>query len=1454
MAVDITTIGIEYDTSGLEKGTRAQDKTRESANKLGDSVDKAEKSFSSLNKILGIAAGAMAAVGGVMLAKQFTETADAVSLMDARLKMATGSLQDFKQAQKDIYAISQANNVGIKETTSLYTKLSDPVRRLGGTSKEVAAIVDSFATSLRVGGASAQEASAATLQFAQAMGSGRLQGDEFRSIAEASPRFMKALADGMRVPIEKLKELGSEGKLSADIVGNALVKSLDQLKKEAAGLPDTVSGAITRFKNDVILAVGEISNSQGFTVGFAGLIEQARGLIPVIKDEVMGAFVAVNGWIERNKEEIGKVWEVAKGIVGDVWEVAKGVFSVAGFIVEWVTQSGLVKTTFETIRLLIAGFQDGVTAIGAGFAYVGSQIFQMVLMPLQKVLETTAKVAGVFDDQMAANLRAVAKEIDDFAKGGENYAKSVADAFGKGDSAVGRLNAELGKSKEATKEVGKAAAAAGGDYKALQNTVTDTGKKTKQLSIEQQAAQSIREQAHKREIDMLKSIDKEMASYAKDQIDRSKEVTKEIIANINDQAKTYLAFNKSLYDHAERMSDLNTLAQLEIDTLGMSSVQRNTLIEQKKIEIALEKQLKDIRASNMAQGEKDILEEKAKTQANIDKSTAELRAQQGEWSKFYGEIYNGLSDSLYRGFEAGKGFGKSFLDSIKNLFKTNIIKIGVQAIMGGGIGLSGAASAASAAGSASSGIGGIMSTIGGISDFVGSIGTAGGVFGSTGFMASLAGGLQGAGVGSGLTSALGLQIGNTVSSVLGSSVSGAVSSGISAASSVLGAIPVWGWAALAGGALLSKFGGGGDRVTGQQSISGMLGTNNISRDVPFTKSGGLLGKSDAGVWNYNLATSAAIASNGRSYTDTASQASDTAMLQQLNSNYAALQEAAKGYASILGLSADAVTAVSDRINFNLGKTKEETDAAMQAAFGQIANDITNRLSPAIASFSKEGEQVSATMARLAGSLVSVNEVLGQNGFTKFAQTLEGGNAAARLAELSGGIEKLATGAQYFFENFLTDAEKIKPSMELVSSTMAGLGQSSVDTIEEFKNLVQGLDLSTQSGAEMYAKLIEIAPQFKAVADYMNQNSQEAKKLAEEERKATAIREQASSLQEEYNQLTMTTTQLMELQRATIDQSNLARYDEIQALKARSAAEAQAAEQAKAIAGQRASLQDELDQLTMTEAQLIEKKRATYYDQNLDIFDQIQAEKARAAQMQADAKLFEELARAQAEQQALLNKQQDDATRQAQEVAKQSQDAANKIREAWQGLTDNVFDEVKRIRGLMSANSAVGFASAQTAFTIASAKASAGDQAAYKALPDLSKALLSIAEQQAPTLDALRLIQAQTAASLLATSSKLGFQLPSFAVGTDYVPQDMIAQIHKGEQIVPAAFNPTRNKSESQNNTSMRDLIQRVEMLSFELKAIAGHTSATTRILDRAIVDDKMQIATPQGEPIETTVV
>ncbi len=1116
MALDITTIGIEYDTSGLEKGTRAQDKTTQSANKLGESVDRTEKSFSSLNKMLGYAAGALAAVGGVMLAKQFVQTADAITLMDARLKLATGSLEDFHQAQKDIYAIAQANNVGLQETSQLYTKLSDPVRRLGGTSKEVGAIVDSFATSLRVGGASAQEASAATLQFAQAMASGRLQGDEFRSIAEASPRFMKALADGMGVPIEKLKEFGSEGKLTADVVGNALVKSLDQLKKEAQSIPDTVSGSITRFKNDVLLAVGEISNAQGFTTGFAGLIESARGLIPVIKDEVLGAFVAVNGWIDRNREGLINVWDNVKGIVGGVWEVVKGAASAFGFITEWATQSGLVKTTLETIRFLIAGVQDGVTIIGAGFALMGSKIFQFILEPLQKVLEKSAKIAGLFNDELAEKIRGIGTDIGDFAKSGENYANSVAKAFGEGDSAVGRLNVELGKSASATKEIGKeskkATDAAIGGYGLLKSSIKDTDEKNKKATKEGQEVfkelNRFKVVALKQEHGLIEDINKESK--------KEREDTKKWM---QDQRDNYNYVNKSLDDHAQKMAEANEFAQMEIDLLGVSAVERNTLIEQKKIQIALEKELSILKDMNLTAEKRQELIDKATTQANIDKSTAQLRAQQGEWTKFYSEIYNGLSDSLYRGFESGKGFGKSFLDSLKNLFKTNVLKIMVQGVMTGiGGTVSNMAQAYSQGGGGASSLMSMGKTLWDGFSAAGTIGGGisqmGGMLGSS-TLSAFGGGMAGygsAGVGFGAIGAQGAAS-STFLSGAGTSFGG-ISTGLSApaggataaagaGSSMAAALPIVGWV-LAGMAannsLFDKgWGGKSSNETKQYGIaSGMIGgafENTIQKMFGLSdKSASMFSGSAVvnrlfghknkelqqselsgsfGAGGYSASTRDVFKQQGgvfRSdkWSETVNKADSSAMTEAFTS----IKDAAKGYASVLGLSTSAIDTFTKDFKVNLSITG---DAAKDAEANQkvltgiltgIGDDLSNLLAPSLKTFAKEGETASATLQRMAVSLTNVNQIMTAAGLANFAKSLEGANASQRLLDLTGGIEKLASGTQYFVENFLSDAEKIKPSMDLVSETMARLGMSNVKTIEDFKLAIKG-------GEDASGKLVNV---------------------------------------------------------------------------------------------------------------------------------------------------------------------------------------------------------------------------------------------------------------------------------------------------------------------------------------------------------------------------------------------
>lgn len=220
---------------------------------------------------------AAAAVAAIVTAAAFLKSTDAAKKMDAQLKLTTSSQAEFNQAQRATFEIAQRNQAPLADVVTLYSRLQPAMAQMGRGQQDTLSIIDAVTQSLRISGATASETSSTITQFSQALGSGVLRGEEFNSIAENSPRLLRALAEGLNVPTGALRKMASEGKLTADVIVDTLLGQLPKLAAEAAQLPETFGGALERLKNQITVSVKQFDDFSGASgkaiSGVAGLAD-----------------------------------------------------------------------------------------------------------------------------------------------------------------------------------------------------------------------------------------------------------------------------------------------------------------------------------------------------------------------------------------------------------------------------------------------------------------------------------------------------------------------------------------------------------------------------------------------------------------------------------------------------------------------------------------------------------------------------------------------------------------------------------------------------------------------------------------------------------------------------------------------------------------------------------------------------------------------------------------------------------------------------------------------------------------------------------------------------------------------------------------------------------------------------------------------------------------------------
>lgn len=227
-------------------------KLRESVDGIKSSANQVSNSLANFTKIIGTS---LAAFGSF---KIFTNYSDQLTNLESKLRIVTDSQEQFAKSLKDVQRIAVSTRTELNSVAGLYTRIAISAKRFGASQSDVSKFTEAVSKSVATSGASLQESQAAIQQLGQALASGRLQGDELRSILENAPPLALAIADGLGVSIGKLRELGETGKLTNVKVFQALLKQQDKINKNFDKMGVTYASAFTNLGNAFTILFAKI--------------------------------------------------------------------------------------------------------------------------------------------------------------------------------------------------------------------------------------------------------------------------------------------------------------------------------------------------------------------------------------------------------------------------------------------------------------------------------------------------------------------------------------------------------------------------------------------------------------------------------------------------------------------------------------------------------------------------------------------------------------------------------------------------------------------------------------------------------------------------------------------------------------------------------------------------------------------------------------------------------------------------------------------------------------------------------------------------------------------------------------------------------------------------------------------------------------------------------------------
>ena len=297
-------VGLQDITSATESARRKQEEYNQ---KIQAGSQHTDVLLNKVKTLVGAYVGISTVKNALDLSDELTQTTARLDMMVSQYNALNGTMQTTDELSQMIFLSAQNSRASYMDTAASVAKLGNNARDAFASTGEIVQFAELVNKQFTIAGASATESSNAFLQLTQALGSGVLRGDELNSIFEQAPNLIQTVADYMDVPIGKIREMASDGQITADIVKNAMFAAADDIDAKFNSMPMTWGQLWTQYSNlalktfqPVLQRLNEMANDQHMQTALTGIMNALSGAatiaLNVIDVMVTGGAYIVDNW------------------------------------------------------------------------------------------------------------------------------------------------------------------------------------------------------------------------------------------------------------------------------------------------------------------------------------------------------------------------------------------------------------------------------------------------------------------------------------------------------------------------------------------------------------------------------------------------------------------------------------------------------------------------------------------------------------------------------------------------------------------------------------------------------------------------------------------------------------------------------------------------------------------------------------------------------------------------------------------------------------------------------------------------------------------------------------------------------------------------------------------------------------------------------------------------------